>query len=133
MQNKTEKAIGDMDPLKEYLKEKKKEALQFISSAAKLVAPYIEGDVILGFTYVCEALKAANLPEVESEMEAPLIHEKEPTAIRRVTTNTNSLSATRNERRQASRHNSNAPKSSLYHAACQQGKESASLLSSQPG
>ena len=33
------------------------------------MAPTIEGDIISGFNYVIEALKAANLPEVESEME----------------------------------------------------------------
>jgi hypothetical protein len=48
-----------MDPLKEYLKQKKKEAL----------GPFVEQDIFLGYDYVCEALKAANLPEVESEME----------------------------------------------------------------
>lgn len=67
--------MNEGDPLKEYLKEKKKEALHYISSAAKLVAPIIEGDVIVGYNYVIEALKAANLPEVESEMEiAKSIH-----------------------------------------------------------
>jgi intraflagellar transport protein 88 len=67
--------ISETDPLKEYLKEKKKEALHYVSSAAKLVAPIIEGDVIVGYNYVIEALKAANLPEVESEMEiAKSIH-----------------------------------------------------------
>jgi intraflagellar transport protein 88 len=61
--------------LKEYLKDKKKEALHYVSSAAKLVAPIIEGDVVVGYNYVIEALKAANLPEVESEMEiAKSIH-----------------------------------------------------------
>jgi intraflagellar transport protein 88 len=68
-------ALGESDPLKEYLKEKKKEALNYVSSAAKLVAPIIEQDVIVGYNYVIEALKAANLPEVESEMEiAKSIH-----------------------------------------------------------
>lgn len=51
------------------MKEKKKEALHYISSAAKLVAPTIEEDIFAGYNYVIEALKAANLPEVESEME----------------------------------------------------------------
>ena len=47
----------------------------FVSSAAKLVAPYIEQDIFTGYNYVIEALKAANLPEVESEMEiAKAIH-----------------------------------------------------------
>lgn len=41
----------------------------FVSAAAKLVAPFIESDTITGYNYVIEALKAANLPEVESEME----------------------------------------------------------------
>lgn len=67
--------MSETDPLKEYLKERKKEALHYVSSAAKLVAPIIEGDVVVGYNYVIEALKAANLPEVESEMEiAKSIH-----------------------------------------------------------
>lgn len=45
LQNKTEKAVGDQDPLKEYLKRKKKEALAYVSQAAKLVAPYINKDI----------------------------------------------------------------------------------------
>jgi len=69
MQQKTEKAVGEADPLKEYLKTKKKEALGFVAASAKLIAPFIEADIFLGYDYVCEALKAANLPEVESEME----------------------------------------------------------------
>jgi intraflagellar transport protein 88 len=64
-----ERPIGDMDPLKQYLRGKKKEALGYISSSAKLVAPFIEQDIFVGYDYVIEALKAANLPEVESEME----------------------------------------------------------------
>jgi intraflagellar transport protein 88 len=72
---KTLPNINEADPLKEYLKDKKKEALNYVSSAAKLVAPIIEQDVIVGYNYVIEALKAANLPEVESEMEiAKSIH-----------------------------------------------------------
>jgi len=75
LQNKQEKSIGDLDPLKEYLKEKKKEALNYISKAAKLVAPFIQKDIFAGYDYVIQTLKAANLPEVESEMEiAKAIH-----------------------------------------------------------
>ena len=75
LQNKTEKNVGDLDPLKEYLKEKKKEALNFIGKAAKLVAPFIQKDIFEGYNYVIQSLKAANLPEVESEMEiAKAIH-----------------------------------------------------------
>jgi intraflagellar transport protein 88 len=57
------------DPLKEYLKEKKKEALKFITNAAKLIAPVIEGDVMTGFDWIIEMLRTANLMEVESEIE----------------------------------------------------------------
>jgi intraflagellar transport protein 88 len=57
------------DPLKEYLKAKKKEALKYISQAAKLVAPFVEENIIAGYEYVIRALKSASLPEVESEME----------------------------------------------------------------
>lgn len=64
-----DKPIGEVDPLKQYLLQKKKEALGYISASARLVAPFIEQDIFVGYDYVCEALKAANLPEVESEME----------------------------------------------------------------
>ena len=33
--------MSDQDPLKEYLKDKKKEAVNYVSKAAKLVAPFI--------------------------------------------------------------------------------------------
>ena len=69
MQNKLDKPIGEADPLKEYLKIKKQEALSYISQAAKLVAPFVDENIINGYDYTCEALKTANLPEVESEME----------------------------------------------------------------
>ena len=52
MQNKTEKNVGEQDPLKEYLKKKKKEALSYVSQAAKLVAPYINKDIFQGYDYV---------------------------------------------------------------------------------
>jgi len=42
LQNKSEKVVGDFDPLKDYLKDKKKEALHYVSSSAKIVAPIIE-------------------------------------------------------------------------------------------
>lgn len=69
------KEVGDHDPLKEYLKDKKKEAMYFISQAAKLIAPFIEENIFQGYNYVIQAVKAASLPEVESEMEiAKAIH-----------------------------------------------------------
>jgi intraflagellar transport protein 88 len=69
MKEKAEKGLKEADPLRDYLTQKKKEALQYVSSAAKLVAPIIEGDIFLGYDYVIKALRAASLPEVESEME----------------------------------------------------------------
>lgn len=46
-----------------------------MSKAAKLVAPFIQKDIFAGYDYVIQTLKAANLPEVESEMEiAKAIH-----------------------------------------------------------
>jgi intraflagellar transport protein 88 len=75
MQNKDDANVSEADPLKQYLKGKKQEALNYISMAAKLVAPFIDENIINGYDYTCEALKAANLPEVESEMEiAKSIH-----------------------------------------------------------
>ena len=75
LQKKEEKQVGDLDPLKEYLKQKKKDALQYVSKSAKLVAPFIERDIFEGYNYVIQSLKAASLPEVESEMEiAKAIH-----------------------------------------------------------
>ena len=68
-QNEKDHNLPESDPLQEYLKAKKKEALGFISAAARLISPMIEHDIISGYEYVIEALKAASLPEVESEME----------------------------------------------------------------
>ena len=49
--------------------------MNYISLAEKLVDPFIDENIINGYDYTCEALKAANLPEVESEMEiAKSIH-----------------------------------------------------------
>ena len=52
LQKKEENKIEEVDPLKEYLKDKKKEALMYVSKAAKLVAPFIEKDIFEGYTYV---------------------------------------------------------------------------------
>lgn len=39
------------------------------------MAPFVEEDIMVGYDYVIEALKAANLPEVESELDiAKSIH-----------------------------------------------------------
>jgi intraflagellar transport protein 88 len=66
---KEENKIQVKDPLKEYLKEKKKEAMNYIADAAKLIAPVIEDDVFQGFDWVIEMLRTAALQEVESEIE----------------------------------------------------------------
>ena len=52
LQKKEEKQVGDLDPLKEYLKQKKKDALSYVSKSAKLVAPFIERDIFEGYNYV---------------------------------------------------------------------------------
>lgn len=73
--NKEEKNSEIKDPLKDYLKVKKKEALRYITDAAKLIAPVIEDDVIQGFDWVVEMLRTATLQEVESEIEiAKAVH-----------------------------------------------------------
>ncbi|CAI2386595.1 unnamed protein product [Moneuplotes crassus] len=74
--NKGEEEASDIkDPLKEYFKAKKKEALKSITDAAKLIAPVIEEDVVQGYDWVVEMLRTANLQEVESEIEiAKAVH-----------------------------------------------------------
>ena len=67
--NKDENKVQAKDPLKEYLKVKKKEAMKYIADAAKLIAPVIEEDVVRGFDWVVEMLRTATLQEVESEIE----------------------------------------------------------------
>ena len=67
--DKEDKKMDVKDPLKEYLKVRKKEALKYISDAAKLIAPAIEDDVVRGFDWVVEMLRTATLQEVESEIE----------------------------------------------------------------
>jgi len=74
--NKGEEEASDIkDPLKEYFKAKKKEALKSITDAAKLISPVIEEDVVQGYDWVVEMLRTANLQEVESEIEiAKAVH-----------------------------------------------------------
>ena len=75
IQKKDEGKVSEIDPLREYLREKKKEALNYISKAAKLVAPFVEANIFDGYNYVIQTLKTANRPEIESEMEiAKAIH-----------------------------------------------------------
>lgn len=44
--NNDDGKLNDNDPLKEYTKQKKQEAMRFISSAAKLVAPFVDENII---------------------------------------------------------------------------------------
>lgn len=61
--------MSNEDILKDYLKVKKKEAIGFITNAAKLIAPVIEDDILQGYDWIIEMLRTANLQEIESEME----------------------------------------------------------------
>lgn len=57
------------DPLKDYLKAQRDKAYKYITIAAKLMAPVIESTVLAGYDWVLEALKAAEFPTIESEIE----------------------------------------------------------------
>jgi len=57
------------DPLKEYEKSEKEKALKYISNSAKLLIQVIDQDPIAAYDWVIEALKAAELSDIESEME----------------------------------------------------------------
>jgi len=73
--NKDDDCKEIKDPLKDYLKMKKKEAVRYITDAAKLIAPVIEDEVIQGYDWVVEMLRTATLQEVESEIEiAKAVH-----------------------------------------------------------
>ena len=61
--------MAKLDPLKEYLKKRKKESMKYITDAAKLIAGVIEDDVLSGYDWIIEMLRTANLQEVESEIE----------------------------------------------------------------
>jgi len=62
-------APAKADPLKDYLKEQRDKAYKYITLAAKLMAPIIESTVLAGYDWVLEALKAAEYPTIESELE----------------------------------------------------------------
>jgi len=61
--------LQSLDPLKEYLKERKKSAMRFIVDAAKLIVGSIEEDTLAGYDWIIAMLKTANLQEIESEIE----------------------------------------------------------------
>ena len=45
------------DTLREDIKEKRREAIKIIVDSAKLIAPVIEDDVIIGYEWILENLK----------------------------------------------------------------------------
>eukprot|EP00741_Cyanophora_paradoxa_P006734 tig00001038_g6514.t1 len=57
------------DGLKEELRERQREATNFITMAAKLIAPVIGRDVWAGYDDVVEMLKAGGPPSIASELE----------------------------------------------------------------
>jgi len=57
------------DGLKEALRKKHKESSKYISVAAKLLAPLIEGDVAAGYDWVITQLRTANHASLANEME----------------------------------------------------------------
>jgi intraflagellar transport protein 88 len=62
--------LPKLDPLKDFFKEEKEKAYKYITQAAKLLAPVVNKDIIAGYDYVLELLKAnGEYPTVESELE----------------------------------------------------------------
>ncbi|OMJ89911.1 hypothetical protein SteCoe_7798 [Stentor coeruleus] len=59
---------GPNDPLSEYIKEKRREAFKYIIDAAKLIAPIIEKDWIIGYEAIAEALRNSEYSVLESEI-----------------------------------------------------------------
>ena len=52
------------DKLKEESKVRRKEEIRLIISAAKLIAPVIENDIIDSYDWILEKLKTSSYPEV---------------------------------------------------------------------
>ena len=57
------------DELREFLRKKRSKAQKYISDSAKLIAPVIEDGPVAGYDWVIQALRAANLPAIENEIE----------------------------------------------------------------
>jgi intraflagellar transport protein 88 len=57
------------DELKQDLRERQKEATNFIKVAAQLIAPTIEKDFVTGYDFVVENLRAAHYTDMGNEME----------------------------------------------------------------
>jgi len=57
------------DPLRDYIKDKRKSALKYITDAAKLIAPIIEADWIRGYDWIIEAMRTSEFAAAESEIE----------------------------------------------------------------
>jgi len=69
IQTKDSPAQTGNDKLKEELKEKKRVAMKFIVDAAKLMAPIIEEDVIEGYEWIIDVVKASPYNMAQSEIE----------------------------------------------------------------
>ena len=57
------------DGLKEQLKKKQRQGNRYISVAAKLLAPVVEQDIVSGFNWVCDMLKAQSQQALATEIE----------------------------------------------------------------
>ncbi|EAR96106.2 tetratricopeptide repeat protein (macronuclear) [Tetrahymena thermophila SB210] len=71
-QNEQEEIIQGIalnDPLREYIKEKKKQAVEIIIRSAKFIAPIILDNIIDGYNWVIEALKDSYFYEAQTEIE----------------------------------------------------------------
>ena len=57
------------DGLKETLRERQKLSKKYVAIAAKLVAPVVDTDIVAGFQWVVETLRAQSHFELATEME----------------------------------------------------------------
>ena len=57
------------DGLKEQLRAKQRQGGKYLSAASKLLAPVIETDIVSGFNWVVDVLRAQTHPELASELE----------------------------------------------------------------
>lgn len=57
------------DKLREDTKERRREAVHYIVTSAKMIAPCLEDDLIAGYDWILEQLKSSPFPEAETEIE----------------------------------------------------------------
>ncbi|CAD8091657.1 unnamed protein product [Paramecium primaurelia] len=68
-ENNENKGTTITDKLREDTKERRREAIYYIVTSAKLIAPLIEDDIIVGYEWILEQLKNSTFPEAETEIE----------------------------------------------------------------